>query len=257
MLAVVAPRPSTPVAALGAPLLTSFLALSALHSDGWGHASAAGHAPIVRTGLTPARDAALDIAGTISLLYLRFASADSSVTPANLQPFVADGVAFAHNGALHPRSRALETLTDRERADLGGTTDSEVYFAIVRRALRAHPDAASGAAAAAARVRELYPTACMNAMLIVDGSLVVVHARGTVEPPIAAFARRGVAAGDLPPGHDDTYNVLATAVLPTGARVVATSGLDTTRIDTAPWTPLADDTVHVFTPDGATRSTRI
>ncbi|PVW03816.1 hypothetical protein DEA06_10570 [Microbacterium sp. Gd 4-13] len=251
MLGTIAPRAMTPHDALGATLLSAFLDLATLHSDGWGYAraDASDHPPHLLTGLTPARDAPLVESSAVSLLYLRFASAGAAVAPENLQPFVAEGIAFAHNGALTPRTLALDALTDRERAGLRGTTDSEVYFALVRRALRSLSPTESAVAAAAADVRALYPSACLNAMLIVDGALVVVHSRGTVEPPLAAFARRGVAADDLPPGHGDDYNALATTVLPTGARVVATSGVDTTG-----WQLLAENAVHVFERSGAARS---
>ncbi|RKT35795.1 glutamine amidotransferase-like protein [Microbacterium sp. AG1240] len=251
MLGTIAPRAMTPRDALGATLLGDFLDLAALHTDGWGYArtDASDRPPLLLTGLTPARDAPPAEPSVISLLYLRFASAGAAVAPENLQPFVADGIAFAHNGALTPRAHALDALTEHERAELRGTTDSEVYFALVRRALRSPSPIEAGVASAASHVRALYPSACLNAMLIVDGALVVVHSRGTVEPPLAAFARRGVAAADLPPGHDDAYNVLATTVLPTGARVVATSGVDTTG-----WEPLADDAVHVFERGGVARS---
>ena len=251
MLGTIAPHPMTPGAALGATLLSAFLDLSTLHADGWGYArtAAADDSLRVRTGLTPAHDAPLVESAEVSLIYLRFASAGTAVAPENLQPFVADDVAFAHNGALVPRAHALDTLTTRERDGLRGTTDSEVYFAVVRRELRSSVSPESGIAAAVVRVRELYPSACLNAMLIVDGTLVVVHCPGTVDPPLPAFARRGVAQAHLPPGHDDAYNVLATTVLPTGARVVATSG-----VDTAGWERLADDAVHVFERDGSARS---
>jgi predicted glutamine amidotransferase len=255
MIGFVTDRPSSPSRALGGDLLDSFLALSALHCDGWGYASVVHSDPLPRvsTGLGPVRAEWHPVVATSGLLYLRFASAGAAVTPENLQPFIGDGIAFAHNGALVPRELAERRLTDAERAALRGTTDSEVYFAKLRRRL-----AATGSltpetlAAGVARVRALYPAACLNAMLLVGDALVVVHSPGTVAPPLAAFAARGVADDRLPPGHHAGYNVLATTRLATGARVVATSGVDTTG-----WQKLEADTVYAYLSDGSVQAARM
>jgi predicted glutamine amidotransferase len=49
-----------------------------------------------------------------------------------LIPFVADRVAFAHNGYIPNSARLLDLLTDFETAQLKGETDSERYFAVMR-----------------------------------------------------------------------------------------------------------------------------
>jgi len=171
----------------------------------------------------------------------------------NLQPFVVDGMAFGHNGALAPHDLAVAELDDHERQALRGTTDSEVYFALLRRGLRDENTPIEQRVAAGVRaVRALYPEACINAMLIAHGALVVVHARGTVRPPLHRFAERGFDRGSLPRGHDDGYDVLWTTVRESGARVVATTGVDTTT-----WQRLEDDTVHAFAAEGGVRSAPI
>lgn len=257
MLAYIAPRPMTTTDALGASTMDDFLALSALHGDGWGHASLL-RADTVRvsTGVASAR-AGLQAGGAqasrIAIDYLRFASAGSAVSTANLQPFEAGGIAFAHNGALVPRESIEHALDERERAALRGSTDSEMYFTLVRRHLQGRLGTVeSSVAAGVAEVRSFYPAACLNAMLIVEDALVVVHSRGTVDPPLRAFADRGVELGDLPPGHDHTYNTLFTCVLPTGARAVSTTGIALSQ-----WAPLEDDTVYVFTADAVPRTARV
>ncbi len=263
MLAYIAPQAMTAAEAVGDSTLEDFLALCALHRDGWGYASTSARAGvIVSTGITSTREgvrAAGAQAAAAAITYLRFASAGTAVSAANLQPFAADGAAFAHNGALTPREPIERALDPQERAALRGTTDSEMYFALVRRHLRGRPTAAeSGAtvattiATAVAEVRALYPAACLNALLLVGGALVVAHSRGTVDPPLRAFAQRGADLADLPPGHDHTYNTLFTTVLASGARAISSTGIDVSR-----WTPLADDTVFAFTPDGREHSARI
>ncbi|MCW4385376.1 class II glutamine amidotransferase [Salinibacterium sp. SYSU T00001] len=258
ILAYAAPRPLSAEAALGRETLASFLALASLHRDGWGHACAEASAdpPAVTTGLSPAREALPPVAATptrVSLMYLRFASSGSAVSPENLQPFARSGAAFAHNGALVPKTRAEERLSVEERQALRGTTDSEVYFALLLRELRetGHP-IERALARAASRMRGLYPEACLNALLVTEGSLYAIHSAGTVAPPLAAFAARGVEGAQLPPGHDAGYNVLHTAVLESGARAVATTGIDTTG-----WQPLDPDTVFAFTPEGRVRTAAI
>ncbi|MFG6446172.1 class II glutamine amidotransferase [Microbacterium sp. P07] len=253
MLGFVSGLSMTPVEALGADLLEEFRNLSHLHADGWGIATAP---PIrVATGLSSVADgwpASREISGRSGILYLRFASADSAVSKENLQPFAADGLAFAHNGALAPLSIGASALSFDELHALRGTTDSEVYFALARRDRIDDEPIEESVAGAVALVRSLYPSACLNAMLLDGDDLVVVHSSGTVAPPLAAFSRRGTVGARLPVGHGDDYNLLSTAALRSGARVVATTGVDQTG-----WTPLANDTVYAFGADGTTRSTPI
>ncbi|WP_235038100.1 class II glutamine amidotransferase [Microbacterium sp. 18062] len=263
MLAYVSPHALPASTALGEPLLRSFLSLARLHRDGWGYAWATGPSapPVLDTGLRDAPASLSRAAGapaTTALAYLRFASSGTGVSPENLQPFAGDGMAFAHNGALVPRERAEQRLRAPERRALRGTTDSEVYFALLRRGLRGPRTASieTSVAAGVARMRELYPEACLNAMLVARGELVVVHAPGTVGPPLAALAARGGA--QLPPGHDAGYNALWTTLRPTGARVVATTGVDLSpRADGSTWRPLERDAVHVFAPDGDRRMAQV
>jgi glutamine amidotransferase len=242
--------------ALGGEVWRSFLALSSLHRDGWGIASVGG-----RDGPDPCLDVgpgdegvAMSVSAAAPavarLHYLRFASAGSAVRPENLQPFAADGVAFAHNGALVPRAAGLDALPAAERMRLRGDTDSEVYAAHVRLALGAGGDPAEAVAAAVAGMRARYPAACLNALVLVDGRLLAVHSAGTVLPPWDAFARRG--ATTLPPGHDADYNVLSAAVLPSGVQAVATRG-----VAGDDWRPLPPDTVTRFAPGAPPQTVRI
>ncbi|MGE4427335.1 MAG: class II glutamine amidotransferase [Solirubrobacteraceae bacterium] len=256
MLGYVSRTPLTPAEALGEELLGSFVALADLHRDGWGHAwtgDGPGASVTARTGLDPAREGLSDARlprATVGLSYLRFASAGAAVVRENLQPFVADGMAFGHNGALAPPDLAVAELSDDERSALRGTTDSEVYFALLRRGLRdGSAPIEQRVAGGVPAVRALYPEACLNGMLIAHGALVVVHAGGTVRPPLHRFAERGFDRETLPRGHDDGYNVLWTTVRESGARVVATTGVDTTT-----WQRLEDDTVYVFSAEGGVRS---
>lgn len=257
MTAYVSPTALACEAALGAPALTGFSALAGLHADGWGsswHDPATGalHRTVETRPASPEHLRASTAAPSAArLLYLRFASAGAPVAPANAQPFLHAGMAFQHNGLITPRSRALEMLDERERRSLTGSTDSEVYFALLRRRLvdRTEPARAlDTAAGAVSDLRAAFPDACLNALALLGGHLLVISSAGTAPPPLASFAARGFDPEHLPPDHDAHYNELRTTVTSTGVRVVATTGFDQSG-----WETLAPDSVSLFSGERALR----
>lgn len=246
MLGYIAPHPLDPGVALGHDVVTAFAELSRVHADGWGVAwrgsdGVAAHTAPVRLP-SPADLAGSPPSTTAALMYLRFGSAGAGTGSGEAQPFVRAGRAFAHNGALLPAARLKDQLTETERGGLRGTNDSELYFARVSRGLRGPIDPAAVIDGVLA-VRELYPDACLNALLLSPDALVVVHSSGGRGAPSAAFADRGLDLDTLPPGHGTDYNRLYTRVTRAGARAVSTTGIPLDG-----WTPLPDDTVSVVTP---------
>lgn len=248
MLAYIADRTLTPPEAWGEELLEAFADLARLHADGWGTAwiGASGEiegedgvAAFVPTDLDGAE------ASAARMLYLRFASKGSPALPENTQPFVRDGLAFQHNGLLAPRDRALDLLTPADIGELVGTTDSEVYFGVVRRHLRdagsAKTERLTAIAAAVNEVRAVYPDACLNAFLLDASGLYVVHSAGRATTPSAAFAERGFTPETLPSGHGPDYNTLRVARAASGAFVVATTG-----VDQGGWDDVPADTVSMI-----------
>jgi predicted glutamine amidotransferase len=122
--------------------LSRFAELSQTHCDGWGMAYWNAEDELVTAKYPePAQgserfSAAVQAARTdAALLHLRKASKNMANLMVNTHPFVAGGVAFAHNGYLAPLS-ALDDLVDRAggRPSAGGT-DSERYFNLVLAAL--------------------------------------------------------------------------------------------------------------------------
>ncbi len=233
MLAFVADRTLAPNEAWGADLIGAFADLARLHADGWGSAWIdSGRAVASAGGVEAFEPGDLDgaAASIARIVYLRFASKGSPALPENTQPFVRDGLAFQHNGLLAPRDLALGLLAPADVEQLVGTTDSEVYFAVVRRHLRAAgPDESArltAIAAAANEVRAVYPAACLNAFLLDDSGLFVVHSAGRAATPLPAFAGRGFTPDLLPPGHGPDYNTLRVVRATSGAFVVATTGVD-------------------------------
>jgi predicted glutamine amidotransferase len=256
MLGYAAAEPASAAHALGDRLLSEFAALARLHADGWGTAwlDPDSGAVLCLAGADatvggPAWTAALSAPSSARMVYLRFASRGAPAAPDNGQPFHRDGAAFQHNGLLAPREDLLDLLDPAERSRLRGTTDSEAYFAVVRGSARTTEPgfahwSASTIAHSVAQVRARFPAACLNAMLVTESGLRVVHAAGTARVPLEAFADRGTDLAALPPGHDDDYNALFTTATGDGVQIVATTG-----VDQRGWTPLSNDMVFEVTYD--------
>jgi glutamine amidotransferase len=258
MLAYIAAEPLPLASAVSEPLLAQFTDLARLHADGWGTAwrdVATGEVRTAGSATAPVGGEewaqALAPATTSRMLYLRFASRGAPPAPENVQPFLRDGTAFQHNGLIAPRGDLVELLTADGRRELRGTTDSEAYFTAVRTAVRQAPGFYDPAAVAhaVARVRTRFAGACLNAMILTDSTLIIIHAEGTTGAPLTAFAGRGFGADALPTGHDDSYNALSTTVSATGARIIATTG-----IDQESWTKLDDEFVFTVSPGGFART---
>jgi predicted glutamine amidotransferase len=240
--------------AFGGELLAQFAGLARLHADGWGTAwldpeTARVHALGAPTPIQADEElsALLAAPSRARMLYLRFASHGAPASPENIQPFLRDGVAFQHNGSIS-RAEALGLLSEGDRRHLHGTTDSEVYFAILRRKAAIEAAAPSGIeeiARGVGDIRRRFPTACLNAMLLTRSGLSVVHAAGTSPAPLDAFAQHGADLAALPPGHGQDYNVLRTTTTSAGARVVATTG-----VDQRGWAQLPAESVLAVTEDG-------
>ncbi|MBV9101255.1 MAG: class II glutamine amidotransferase [Candidatus Dormibacteraeota bacterium] len=202
LLAWVAPQPLTVAEAVGESELAAFRRLSLQHSDGWGIAyhPAAGGSDIrtQHSTLAAARDPAFDAAvrGTSSdagFAHLRWATPGLPVVEENTHPFLHDGWAFAHNGAIHPQGRLDELLSPRWLRRMRGTTDSERYFLAI---LARIDEGMSVRDAIATTVREIFtrfqPTG-LNAMLLGADALYVVSAFDPVRAPVLEEAEnRGV-----------------------------------------------------------------
>lgn len=256
MLAAIAASPATAVDMIGAALRDEFAQLSHLHADGCASAHLDENGTVTRRLAVPVPTLGRDEHARAHLLYLRFASAGAPASAENSQPFVRDNAAFAHNGLLSPRDALLSILTRPDM--LTGSTDSEAYAALVHEQARL-PRGDKGArsmidalAAAAARLRTIYPEACLNAVLLTPAGLHVVYSPGAGPAPLAAFAQRGHTAPNLPPEHDDaSYNLLKMTELDSRGgttHVVATSG-----INRHGWSELPRDTVTLVPGSGSVR----
>ncbi|MCW2686433.1 MAG: class glutamine amidotransferase [Mycobacterium sp.] len=204
LLGVVSALPITVSGAVGPSTLKDFVALTAVHGDGWGIARTdhAGQHPIVEVSAGSALDDALfttittERPAAASLVHLRWATNGLAVQPQNSHPFVADGIAMAHNGSIMPMG-PLEELIDADiAASLGGTTDSERYFALIRQHRRSTGTLAEAVRRAVAQLRGPYPEASLNALILGEGQLIAVHAHARSRLLAEDIAE--ISAADMP-----------------------------------------------------------
>ncbi len=144
LLGVVSAQPISVFDAVGAHVLKDFVALTKVHGDGWGVARTeqAGQAPGVEVSPGSALDdpafaaAVAGPAAVASVVHLRWATNGLAVEPRNSHPFVADGIAMAHNGSIKPAG-PLDELLDPEVAAVAARHHGQ------RTLFRHHPSAPS------------------------------------------------------------------------------------------------------------------
>jgi predicted glutamine amidotransferase len=230
LLGVVSTTPISVADAVGDGVLKDFVALTKVHGDGWGVGTVGhpGEEPKVRVAAGSALDdtafdaATHDQRSAAAMVHLRWATNGLAVQPQNSHPFVADGVAMAHNGSIKPMGPLEELVEPDMAASLRGTTDSERYFAVIRQHRRTAPDLAEAVRRAVAQLRQLYPNASLNALLLGEDQLIVVHAHAhsrLLDEDIVE-----ITAADLPLEHLEDYFALRVARPDDGTIVVASTG---------------------------------
>ncbi|NNG40896.1 class II glutamine amidotransferase [Flexivirga sp. ID2601S] len=151
-------RPVTVSEVLGAPALARLQELATVHAQGWGMAWYAEGNPELHwhRSISAAGDDGdflrfvQETPSTRGLLHLRLATPGLGLDLVDTHPFVAGGLAFAHNGAIAPIDK-LELLLPPGADEPAGTTDSERYFARLRGNL-GHKQGGAAVARAAGRV---------------------------------------------------------------------------------------------------------
>lgn len=225
--------------------LAEFAALSRLHRDGWGMAWCDGDVLRRASAPTAAADdpefnrlagSALADAG---LIHLRWATDGLDVQPTNTHPFLADGLALAHNGSITPVAEVESLLSAESRAALTGTTDSERYFRLVLERVRATGDTVSGVREAVEILAERFPRASLNAIVMDADRLIAVHASSSAAPPVNDVLALYPDPTAVPDGHCDRYFHLRYRVTDDGV-VISSTGLTS-----AGWLPIPDNCLLV------------
>ena len=173
-------EPATLLDVIGERPLNKFMGLASLHSHGWGIAwRGAGQVICHRKETRPANQSstffqfATRLRTTAAILHLRHASPGLTVKLANTHPFVVNGMGFAHNGYIPDSDCLLKLLPDRERDRLQGETDSERYFAVLRKHTVVNLRN-SGIQTSIAEVAETTNPISLNALLLTADSLFAV-----------------------------------------------------------------------------------
>lgn len=245
LLGAASPAPTTVESALGTGQREVFADMARLHRDGWGTAwrTAGGHLdrhvrPSCGVGDPELEDTLADGPSTARIVHLRLATQGLACSTENTHPFLADGMAFAHNGSLAPIGPIDRLIGDEQRVGLEGTTDSERYFAAVRTAVASGATAFDALVDTVVSLRAAYPNKSLNALLLTESELFAVHASKNVPIPHSVFATSGIPAALLPRNHDDAYYLMRSRRGEDGSILFASSGLDI-----GGWDPLPAESV--------------
>lgn len=255
LLAHVSPQPTVVADLIGDEGVRRYQQMAQLHDDGWGtmwigdHDHEADHPerPVRRhrtpeSGLTAARLRAVltQEPARARVLHLRLATLTMANEEVNTHPFVHADLGLAHNGAIVPADR-LRACVQRSVPPavydaIEGTTDSELYFGLVRHAVAEGASCLEATVHAVQLIRSEFPLASLNAMVLTPQSLVVVHSSARAPVPWHDFVACGM--DPLPLGHDEGYFQLRYRRCPDGSVVVASTGLES-----AGWHDLPQDTL--------------
>lgn len=262
LLAYAAPQPTRVRDVITDGACATFRRLGRLHDDGWGSAWVAdsSRGPVVVRNREVAGafdDVRLAMAmrrprSRARLFHLRLATGSLPVEVHNTHPFLADGIALAHNGSILPTGDLAALIDPAVLADVEGTTDSELYLALVRQHARAGAPVAEAVAAAVADIRAHFPTASLNAVVLTADTMIVVHSSSAASVPWFELADRGIPADELPLGHDDAYYRMSMQRAADGTVAFTSTGLDVSG-----WAPLPLDSltaVDLATLEVTTRS---
>ncbi|SDH51218.1 class II glutamine amidotransferase [Agrococcus jejuensis] len=231
LLGYAAPRATTAAAVLGAADAREWQRMGRLHADGWGTAWV-DDAGDVRRYRDPSDGAeSADLAGAIDdgeavarIAHLRLATEGMGNVLRNTHPFVADGIAFAHNGSIHPVHELRAMVRPEEVERLGGTTDSAIVAALVLREVARGVPLFEATTSTVARLRERFPTSAINLLVLSADELVAVHANEGAPVPLDLFEASGLGP-DLPLDHVEHYYQLSWRREADGAVAFTSSGL--------------------------------
>ena len=246
LLAYAAPRAVAVEELIGTDQCETYRLMARLHDDGWGTAwlEDGKRTDVVRRKRTirPGYDDERLLAmmdrplSRARIFHLRLATDHMAVVKRNSHPFRADGMAFAHNGSIAPTAVLRAMVGPAALAGVRGTTDSELYFALIREGVAAGLPVARAAADAVRRIRTAYPQASLNSVTLTPTQLVVVNSSSAAPVPFWHFGE--VPADALPAHHDERYFTMRYKRLADGAYVVASAGLDVEG-----WTELPQDSI--------------
>ncbi|WP_210604732.1 class II glutamine amidotransferase [Brevibacterium oceani] len=226
LLGFISPTPTTAADLIGADECRQWQSMGNLHDDGWGTAWIDTGTEAVARFRTPTEGAddprltrVLDTEATDGrICHLRMATTGLADLEENTHPFLADGVAMAHNGSVHPIERLREYVSLDEIDEVGGTTDSAIVFALVLRRLRQGESLLDAVTGTVRMLRADFDHPGINLLLLTREEMIVVHATAGTEVPYLQ--------GPLPPDHHDHYYRMSWRRSAENAMIVSSSGLE-------------------------------
>jgi predicted glutamine amidotransferase len=238
-------RPTSAIDGLGAESFQAFTSLSAVHGDGWGMAwresggngTKATTSPISAAHDPRYADLATRELGDAGLVHLRWATDGLTVKPENTHPFTSGGYAFAHNGSIAPIDKLEALLSEHSLTALEGDTDSERYFRFVVQRVQEAGDERAGVTGAVALLRDYFPDASLNGLLLSPTHLFAVHVNSTAQTPLDDLRELFGSEEAMPVGHATNYFDMSYRHSPDAVHVVS-SGLAEDG-----WSPLPPDSV--------------
>jgi len=244
LIGFVSPTPTTLSELVGGAQCAAFQDLSRLHADGWGASwlTPTGSVDSHTSAYAGTNDERLatslgDHASRAQVVHLRLATPGIPVRKENSHPFVADEISFAHNGSISPTGPLRQGLSPEALAGVTGDTDSELYLAAIRDGVREGLSLSDAVYNTVVWLRELYPLASLNALVMSDTEYVAVHASSRSITPRDEFVALGRGT-ELPPGHGDDYYRLSYRRHLDGAVAFSSTGIDRDG-----WTELDNESV--------------
>lgn len=233
LLGYVSPTPVSAADLIGADECRQWQDLGLLHADGWGTAWISEQTTAIKRFRTPDEGAddprltaVLDREPAVGrITHLRMATTGMAELAENTHPFLARGIALAHNGSVHPVERLREFVTPAELAEVGGTTDTAIVFALILRRISQGEGLLNATVATVRMLREVFDHPGMNLLLLTSQEMIVVHATEGTAIPYEHFDTSHL-GGRLPLDHEDHYYRMSWQRFSTGATIVSSSGLD-------------------------------
>ncbi|MBO0980074.1 class II glutamine amidotransferase [Microbacterium sp. SD291] len=256
LFAFVSPASSTVRRELGDPGMESLVSLARLHGDGWGWAGVehAGDSPVVhksaRSAVTdPGFEAAMTTPAHSAMVHLRWATSGIPIADHNAHPFQRGDLAFEHNGALKPIAQLRALLSPEALAGMEGETDSEMYFTLIREQLALGLPLHEATVQVVRRLREVFPLASLNAILLDREQMIVV--RASAHSILSDRSLDEIALhAHLPDEHNEDYFALRWKRQPDGTIVIGSTGV--AEFD---WEPLPPESVTAIRLGDRTGST--
>lgn len=159
------------------------------------------------------------------ITHLRMATNGAVDLTENTHPFLADNIALAHNGSIHPIERLREYVTKAEVERIGGETDTAIIFALILRRVSQGESLFDSTIATVRMLRADFDHPGINLLLLTRDEMIVVHDTAGTPIPYQNFDTSGT-GGELPLDHKDHYYRMSWQRFDDGATIVSSSGLD-------------------------------